>query len=160
METAISLLTGLISAAVAAVITYFATRSKIRLELTIEYDKEIRKKRLELYEKLWILLKPLARFSAEEKITYSTVKDISAQMRDWYFDDFGGIYLSRQSRKPYFKLKEALQDVIDDPKLKDTNIELSGKCRKKLDAILGWGKILRDSLSEDIQTRKESFLNG
>ncbi|HEY0461300.1 MAG TPA: hypothetical protein VGC97_19345 [Pyrinomonadaceae bacterium] len=155
METAISLLTGLVSAAVAAVVTYFATRSKIRLELTVEYDKEIRKKRLELYEKLWKLLKPLARFSAEEKITYSIIKIRSEKMRDWYFDEVGGIYLSKQSRKPYFELKEAMQEVIDDKKLMGEETEIGAE---QLDKILALGKNLRDNLSDDIETRKESFL--
>jgi hypothetical protein len=42
-DTFLSLLTGLISGAITAVVTYYATFSKARLELTIEYDKELRK---------------------------------------------------------------------------------------------------------------------
>ena len=157
MEIGTSLLTGLVSAALTAIVTYYATRSKIRLDLTVEYDKEIRKKRLELYEKLWRLLKPFARFSPEEKPTYAIIKQTSEKMRDWYFDEFGGIYLSKESRKPYFYLKEYLQDVIDDENLKNNQTELG---KAQLNKLLDLGKQLRDSLSDDIETRKESFLKS
>ena len=155
MEIGTSLLTGLISAALAAVVTYFATRSKIRLDLMVEYDKEIRQKRLVLYQNLWKMLKPLARFTAEEKLTYPKIKETSENMRDWYFDKAGGLYLSKESRKPYFDLKEYLQDIIDDENLKDKKAELS---KSQLNKILDYGKRLRDSLSDDIETRKKSFL--
>jgi hypothetical protein len=155
MEIGTSLLTGLISAALTAVVTYFATRSKISLDLTVEYDKEVRKKRLELYEKLWKLLKHLARFSREQNLTYAIIKQTSEDMRDWYFDEFGGIYLSKQSRKPYFDLKEFMQDIIDDENLRDNKTDLS---QAQLNNLLDLGKQLRDSLSDDIETRKESFL--
>jgi len=155
MEIGTSLLTGLISAALTAVVTYFVTRSKIRLDLTVEYDKEIRQKRLALYQSLWRMLKPFARFTAEEKLTYSKIKETSEKMRDWYFEKAGGIYLSKESRKPYFDLKEYLQDIIDDENLKDQKAELS---KAQLNKILDYGKKLRDSLADDIDTRKESFL--
>lgn len=91
-----SLLTGLVSGAITAVITYFVTLSKARLELTIEYDKELRQNRLEAYQKLWKIMKPLARYSAERPLTHQIVKQTSEAMRDWYFDA-GGIFLSRAS---------------------------------------------------------------
>src|SRR5215467_5409672 len=111
-QTLLSLLTGLISGAITAVVTYFATFAKARLDLTIEYDKELRQARLTAYKELWKLMKPLARYSPETAITYQIVKDTSASMRDWYFDS-GGIYLSRESRGPYFDLKKAMQAIID-----------------------------------------------
>ena len=112
-STLLSLLTGIVSGAITAVVTYFATLSKARLELSIEYDKELHKNRLTAYKELWPKLKPLARYSVEEPITYQVVKDTSEKMRDWYFD-VGGIFLSRESRKPYFALKEVMQRIIDD----------------------------------------------
>ena len=155
MEIGTSLLAGLISAALTAVVTYFATRSKIRLDLMVEHDKEINKKRLELYIELWTMFKPLARFSNDEKLTYSIIKETSEKMRDWYFDKLGGIYLSKASRKPYFKLKKAMQEIIDDENLKGKNDELKGP---QIDKILACGTRLRNSLSDDIDTRNKSFL--
>ena len=145
----LSLLTGLVSGAITAVVTYYATLAKARLDLTIEYDKELRKSRLETYQELWKQLKPLARYSAEQPLSYQIARQTSERMRDWYFDR-GGIYLSRHSRGPYFTLKEALQQIIDDGD-------------RPLDAALiarvhHAGTALREELSNDIGTRRQSFL--
>src|SRR5258708_7955603 len=113
----LSLLTGLISGAITAVVTYFATLSKARLDLTIQYDKDLRQNRFAAYQKLWPMLKPLAPYSPEKPITHHIVKDTSEKMRDWYFD-CGGIFLSSESRGPYFDLKRHMQKIIDDTDLK------------------------------------------
>ncbi|CAG0935930.1 hypothetical protein TFLX_04784 [Thermoflexales bacterium] len=154
-DALLSLLTGLISGAIAAVVTYFATLSKARLDLTIEYDKELRQKRLEAYRELWKKLKPLARYSPEQPPTYQIVKATAENLRDWYFD-VGGIYLSRESRLPYFALKQALQDIIDHPELqKKPETALAGQWLKPLHEQ---GRILRESLSNDIGSRRSPFV--
>lgn len=154
-STLLSLLTGLVSGAITAVVTYFATLSKARMELSIEYDKELHKNRLAAYKELWPKLKPLARYSVEEPITYQLVKNTSEKMRDWYFD-VGGIFLSRASRKPYFALKGVMQRIIDDTDLqKSPDHPLSPK---RLESLREHGSALRESLSNDIGTREGRFL--
>jgi hypothetical protein len=154
-STLLSLLTGLVSGAITAVVTYFATLSKARLELSIEYDKELHKNRLAAYKELWPKLKPLARYSVEEPITYQVVKDTSETMRDWYFD-VGGIYLSRKSRNPYFAMKKFMQSIIDDEDLQKTpDKELKGR---RLETLSDHGTALREALSNDIGTREGRFL--
>ena len=111
-DVALTLLAGSVSAVISAVVTYIVTRLKVRLDLMVEYDKKLRAERLDAYKELWKLLKPLARFSPAMPLTYQIIQSTSESMRDWYFD-VGGIYLSRESRKPYFDLKESLQDIID-----------------------------------------------
>jgi hypothetical protein len=151
----VPLLSGLISAAITVVITYFSTRSKIRLDLTAEYDKELRKDRLDVYKVLWALLMPLARFSPETPLTYQLVKDTSEHMRDWYFY-IGGIYLSRMTRDPYFELKEAMQAIIDDSRLsKQPDKPLEDP---KVATLLEKGRSLRASLADDIGTRRGPFI--
>lgn len=184
MDILASLLTGLVAGAISAVVTYFATRSKIRLDLAVENDKKLRDERLKVYKDLWKLLKPLARFSPETPLSYQIIKDTSEKMRDWYFDE-GGIYLSKESRKPYFDLKKSLQRIIDEEGLKkDEDESFSPSELEKevepekpenavqknfsknkpeqvkdiLDKALSQGKELRTSLSDDIGTRKEPFL--
>ena len=153
--TLISLLSGLISGAITAVITYLATRSKAVLDLTIEYDKELRKERLAAYQQLWPKLKPLARYSPERPLTYEIVKLTSEDMRDWYFST-SGIFLSARSRKPYFDLKAVMQGIIDDAKLQQHG-------EKQLDAssiktVLENARLLRASLSDDLGTRRKPFV--
>jgi hypothetical protein len=158
METpAVSLITGSITAVVSAIITYFGTRSKIRLDLTYELDTELRKKRLEAYKELWIELKPLARYSREpEVITYEIIKETSGKMRDWYFQPEKGIYLSKASRKPYFNLKEQMQKIIDDDKLKrDPKSVIHDPQLKRL---LTEGSRLRASLADDIGARRRPLI--
>lgn len=150
-----ALLTGLVSSAITAVITYFVTLSKARLELTVEYDKELRKSRLEAYQKLWTIMKPLARYSPEKPLTQQLVKQTSEAMRDWYFDT-GGIFLSRASREPYFGLKREMQAIIDNAglqKLADASLD-----EELMRALHERGTSLRASLSDDIGTRKGPFV--
>jgi hypothetical protein len=149
------LLTGLVSGSFTAIVTYFATRSKIRLDLTAEYDKELRDKRREVYEKLWKLLKPLARFSREKQITYQIIKETSEKIRDWYYDT-GGIYLSKESREPYFAFKKSMQKIIDNKDLKEKPETAIGEVT--LEKMLHQGTELRSSLSDDIGTRKKSWI--
>ena len=154
-STVLSLLTGLISGAITAVVTYFATLAKARLDLSIEYDKELRQERRKVYLDLWHRLKPLARYAAEKPVTYQLTKATSESLRDWYFD-VGGIYLSRASRGPYFDLKGALQAIIDDPVLaREPDKPLEGPA---LVRVLNLGHDLRDTLSNDIGTRQQSLI--
>lgn len=144
-----------ISTVIVAVITYFAARWKTRLDLSAEYDRELRTERLTAYKELWKKLKPLARYSREEPITYEIIRDTSQAMRDWYYDA-GGIYLSRESRLPYFTLKRSLQRIIDNEALEKDNAELDEKS-EELKQIFEQGTELRASLSDDIGTRNRSF---
>lgn len=150
-----SVITGLISGILSSALTYFSTRSKIRLDLTVEYDKDLRKKRLELYKELWPKTKPLAEFSAEAPVTFAVIKSVSGDMRDWYFAE-GGIYLSRRSRRPYFNLKSLMQQVLDDKALQqETTKPIHGP---RLKEILVAARELRTSLSDDIGTRNAPWL--
>jgi hypothetical protein len=76
-------------------------------------------------------------------------------MRDWYFDT-GGIFLSRKSRGPYFGLKQVMQDIIDNSELeKDKEAPLDYTWMKPLHKE---ARALRNSLSNDIGTRREPFV--
>ncbi|MDZ7309603.1 MAG: hypothetical protein ONB49_21450, partial [candidate division KSB1 bacterium] len=154
-ETLQSLLTGLVSSAITAVITYFVTLSKARVELSVEYDRELRKNRLATYQELWRIMKPLARYSPEQPLTPQLVKQTAAAMRDWYFDN-GGIFLSRASRGPYFALKRKMQAIIDNPGLEGAADAPLPKALAH--ALLKRGHLLRAALSDDIGTREGRFV--
>ena len=153
--TLLSLFAGLVSGTITAVVTYYATLAKSRLELSIDYDKELHTNRLTAYKDLWPRLKPLARFSVERPITHKIVKETSEAMRDWYFD-VGGIFLSRAARTPYFDLKKAMQEIIDDKNLLQTPDKPLGD--ERLKPIHHYSKGLREALSNDIGTRQRRFL--
>jgi len=152
-DTFQSVLIGGAGGAVSAIITYLATRSKIRLDLAAEYDKKLQEGRLEAYKELWEMLEPLARFGRAEPVTYAVIKKISDQTRTWYFH-MGGIYLTERSRKPYFNWKETMQPVLDAKECSsspDAEIE-----PRRLELILTAGSTLRTALSDDIGTKRLS----
>lgn len=151
-----SLITGLVSGVISSVLTYFGTRSKIRLDMRVEYDKALHDKRLELYKELWPETEPVARFKPHFVLTYNIVKTVSDKAREWYFNKEGGIYLSKRSRKPYFLLKKKMQLVIDDEKLeKQPDAKIDDRTR---DSIVDAGSRLRASLADDIGTRRAPWL--
>lgn len=156
MSALIALIAGLVSGAVTSVITYFATAAKIRLELAIEYDKELRKERLSAYLELWPKLVSLARYSAPSPVGRQLVKSTSEAMRDWYFHT-GGIYLSRESRGPYFELKGTMQYIIDNPLILNNDGSLTDEWVVTLHRQ---ASELRTSLSDDVGTRQEPFLRS
>jgi hypothetical protein len=159
-EAALSLATGLISGLVSAVITFFVTRAKVRLDLTAEYDRKLRSERLDAYRDLFKRLKPLARYSAERPLSYKLIKDTSEDLRDWYFD-VGGIYLSKQSREPYFHLKGLMQKIIDKEKFKEidpNDVNVVNEFQALTDEVLAEGKLLREYLTGDIGTRRGPFV--
>jgi hypothetical protein len=150
-----SVITGFVSGILSSVVTYFSTRSKIRLDLAVEYDKDLRQKRLELYRELWPKTKPLAEFSAEAPITFEVIKAVSGEMRDWYFAE-GGIYLSKRSRRPYFNLKSLMQEILNDNSLQQDHAKpIHGAQLKK---ILVAARELRTSLSDDIRARNAPWV--
>jgi hypothetical protein len=153
--SASSVLTGLISGIISSALTYFGTRSKIRLDMTVEYDKDLHNKRLELYKDLWPKTKPLAEFTAESALSYDIIKTVAEQTRDWYFAG-GGIYLSKRSRGPYFKLKGLMQDVLDDKVLQQHHTKAIDTPRTN-DILAAAGR-LRTSLADDIHTRRAPWL--
>ena len=151
-----SLITGFASGIISSVLTYFSTRSKIRLDMRVEYDKTLHNKRLELYKELWPITKPLGRFVPHFSLTYNIVRKAVTDMHEWYFNE-GGIYLSKNSRKPYFHLKEQMLRVIDNERLEatpDARIEDKEACN----AILNAATSLRTSLADDIRTRRFPWL--
>ena len=154
-DTFTSILIGGLAGGVSAVITYFSTRAKLRLDVAAQYDKQLQDSRLAAYIKLWAMLEPLARFGRDKPVTYAVMKDISDSTRAWYFQT-GGIYLTRASATPYFKWKGLMQPLLDDPELTKNPDEAIPESR--LEAIIAAGSTLRTSLSDDIGTKRLSRL--
>ena len=157
-EGTISVVAGLISGLVSSLITLFVTREKVRLDLAAEYDRKLRGERLDAYRDLFKRMKPLARYSAEKPPTYKIVKETAEDLRDWYFD-VGGIYLSKESRGPYFEWKSLMQEVIDHEEYKDPpDKETRDALNCLLKTIVDKGTDVRALLTHDIGTRKGPFV--
>ena len=152
-DTFQSILIGGAAGMVSAIITHLSTRAKIRLDLAAEYDKKLQESRLETYKELWAMLEQLARYGRDELVTYAVIRSISDKTRSWYFQK-GGIYLTKRSRKPYFKWKKVMQPVLDACDLaKQPNVEINPE---QLKLIVAAGHTLRTALSDDIGTKRLS----
>ena len=102
-------------------------------------DAEVLSKRRAAYEALFRLLKPFARYDRNPKLDKAQLKEISQNMRDWYFD-MGGLYLTDDCRAPYFSLKDILKSTI----------EISATEKVEPDALISAASRLRAFLREDI----------
>jgi len=123
-------------------------------DLQAEADKDLRNQRLQVYEDLWKLLPVLARYDRPKPLNAATLQELTAAMRDWYFDK-GGLFLAEESRPAYFKLKEAIAQALEtlkdqpDKELNDTQINDLVECASDL----------RTRLANELGTRKSTFSN-
>ena len=87
---------------------------KIKKELEREYDINLRNGRLTAYRKLWKEMEPLSKYSREDPFTYKKAKELSQKLKDWYFQNGQGMFLTVNSRNSYFKLQDKLQKKIEE----------------------------------------------
>ena len=111
-------------------------------------DPEVRRLRTEAYIELWKLLVALARYDLPQPVDVNVLKELTISLRKWYFET-GGLFLSENSRAPYFELKEALRNVISAPQ-HQMNEHLSND---EVGTIIDIASKLRASLSRDLGTR-------
>lgn len=137
--------TAIVVAAVTGVLGLIAgiagTAYKSRKALESEYDIDLRKKRIDVYKKLWKELQVLALYSPPP-FSRETVEQLSTELRRWYFEQ-GGIFLSTRARNRYFDLQEALVQTL---KRREDPARLRELLRKR-------GSALRTAMAEDVATR-------
>lgn len=151
-DTFQSVLIGAVAGLVSAVITYFGTRAKVRLDLAAEYDKKLQEERLEVYKDLWAMMEPFARYS-RDPVTLDVISDLSDKSRTWYFKT-GGIYLTESSREPYFAWKRQLEKLMDEGD--QAGDGKAGISDETLGALVNAGSRLRVALADDIGTKRLS----
>lgn len=111
-------------------------------------DPEIRRLRTAAYLELWQLLKALARYDLPQPLSVTVLNDLTVAMRNWYFDS-GGLFLSENSREPYFELKELIRQLVGQPG-QHTDVRLSND---EVGQIMAVASKLRASLAKDLGTR-------
>src|SRR5215831_3072031 len=117
MNTAIvvAIVTGVLGIISGALVAYVSAVLKFRKDLEAAYDKDLRDQRLKVYEDLWQRLDLVARYDRPKPLNASTLQELTVSMRQWYFEK-GGLYLSEESRKTYFDLKNTIQELLNGPK--------------------------------------------
>jgi len=144
-----SVAVALASAVAGGALTYVTTIMKIRQDLAAQYDADLRRDRIGVYKRLWMLLQPLARYAPPGEFTFSKAQEMATALRAWYFEE-GGLFLSERARDAYF----ALQD-----KLKELDGALGEAVpAATLEALMDAGSALRTHLSDDVGTRAKAML--
>jgi hypothetical protein len=103
---------GLIGAIFAAVLLYRTALRRVREDLEINFDTNLRALRIKAYCQLWGLTKPFARYPKPNLLSYQAIDSIALSLRDWYFDD-GGLFLSEEAREYYFNFLDALKIITE-----------------------------------------------
>jgi hypothetical protein len=132
---------------------YIGLYWKVKKDLEAQYDKDLRSERLKAYVALWKLLQPLAKYARSEPVTPKSLKKLSGDLRQWYFE-VGGLFLSAQTRDAYFSLQDELKtkSTADagqlDRELTDRDFE---ELRKR-------GSSLRTATTVDVGSRKKPLI--
>ena len=119
-----------------------------RQRLEVEYDIELRQRRIEAYQALWKILEPLAYYAPPSAVTYSVARDLAQALRTWYFE-VGGLFLSEASREAYFDLQKGLGGVIKEP-LDADRVPLGAQ---RFERLRGIASKPRTTLTQDVATR-------
>lgn len=103
------------------------------------------------YEQLWGFMEPFAEYAKPERLTYQSLREFSARLRRWYFEDAGGLYMRQIStdmptRKAYMALQDGLRELTADPTMQATLEITEGDFRH----IQSLARQLRYALSEEL----------
>jgi hypothetical protein len=150
----VSLVTLVAGALVSGVATYLGTRSK----LVLDYDADLRQRRIDAYADLWKRLSPLAKYGRLGALTVSDVEALAESLRVWYFE-VGGLFLSTSARTDYFALQELLGLVAGGWgwQEKDGAVALSTAAREYIRTS---ASRLRTGLTRDVGSRTQPKLPG
>lgn len=144
-----AIITAMVSAVITAVVTYLVAVVKIRRELEVTYDRDLRDKRLAVYKELWRQLELLAKYARPRPFSRAVAKDLTQTLRTWYFETVG-LFLSERTRDAYFAVQDALKVVCDDTDLDESHL-ITGK---RFETIRKKGSTLRTQMTLYVGTRK------
>ena len=81
-DTLQSVLIGAVAGGLSSAITYYSTRAKSRLDLTVAQELEIHNARLTQDKKLWPLFEDLARYGRAKAVTHEVLTSVSDKTRE------------------------------------------------------------------------------
>lgn len=121
------------------------------LKFAATIDLDLRKRRIEVYKRVWKETGLLPKWPEAEGVSYEKLWRLSEWLRDWYFDE-GGMYLSRTTHNNGFA---PLQDAIADLRKQNHTGEITPEHYK---LIRSKCSALRTAMALDIESRRESPL--
>lgn len=90
--------------------------------------------------------------SRKHETTYYDLLKLTRQLRDWYYTDGGGLFLSEDSRKKYQAVQQAIRDRLEDRIADNREVrdKLESRALDDYDLIRDLLSALRKEMSKDL----------
>lgn len=75
-------------------------------------DAELQRERIAAYKKLWQLMNVLPKWPKADNVHYHELLELSGSLRDWYFSEGAGMFLSRGAQIAYAALQDSLTAIL------------------------------------------------
>jgi hypothetical protein len=115
-----------------------------------ELDLDLRQKREAVYRSLWKQTHLLSLTPVNTRLTYADVSRLSTALKDWYFEECGGLYLSSPAQNAYRNAQEALAEAETKDQTELVWHESDAETYERMRAALS---ALRTELTNDLQSR-------
>jgi hypothetical protein len=107
---------------------------------------ELQRERISTYRSLWTLTKLLPKWPRSRDVTYEALHEFSQALRDWYFHQGGGMFLSRSAHTAYAALQDSLTAIFAEQ-------PSGGITDEHYDVVRELCSALRSRLARDIGAR-------
>ncbi len=116
--TAVIAFLGVIGTAIASLVaTTIASQKNREIEqlkalqdLQLEYDKDLRIRRITSYSELFSLMIIFAKYPEPDTITFTRLDEIGLSFREWFFKS-GGLLMTEKTRALYFDIQDGFRIV-------------------------------------------------
>jgi hypothetical protein len=137
---------GNVAAEVAARATALLEHKELE-PLDVPPSAELQRERIASYKELWRLTKLLPKWPRSKDVTYEDFSRFSQLLRDWYFIEGGGIFLSRTAHTAYAALQDSLTAIlVEQPS--------GGISEEHYEAVRVLCSTLRSRLARDVGSRQ------
>ncbi|MET8150270.1 hypothetical protein ACIBSW_13270 [Actinoplanes sp. NPDC049668] len=110
----IALIAALIGAVAGTLSTYLTLRPRLTLELEYTYDRTLRDKRIDSYQRLFHVTRHFPRYYLDgDRPSGSDLFHYREELHDWYFNqDAGGMFLTAPAKQAFFELQNHIAGLI------------------------------------------------
>jgi hypothetical protein len=137
---------GNVAAEVAARATALLEHKELE-PLDVLPSAELQRERIASYKELWRLTKLLPKWPRSKDVTYEDFGKLSQLLRDWYFNEGGGIFLSRTAHTAYAALQDSLTAIL-------VERPSGGISEEHYEAVRVLCSTLRSGLAHDVGSRQ------
>ena len=107
---------------------------------------EFQYERITAYKGLWGLTQLLPKWPRSRDVSYKNLREFSGSLRQWYFNEGGGMFLSRTAHTSYAALQDSLTAILSEQPSGNIADEHYNAVRELCSA-------LRTSLARDVGSR-------